>query len=57
MMITQATSNPLEYLLGLRRGKGQEPLTITMIGAGDNHHLRSMILVASSRLGGGNNQE
>ena len=37
--------------------KGQEPLTITMIGAGDNHHLRSMILAAPSRLGGGNHQE
>ena len=33
--ITQATSNSLEYLLALRRGK---PLTITTIGAGDNHH-------------------
>ena len=33
----QATSNPLEYLLALRWGKGQEPLTITTIGAGDNH--------------------
>ena len=38
-------------------GKGQEPLTITMIGAGDNHHLRSMILAAPSHLGGGNHQE
>ena len=38
MRITQATSNPLEYLLALRQGKGQEPLTITTIGAGDNHH-------------------
>ena len=38
-------------------GKGQEPLTITTIGAGDNHHLRSTILAAPSRLGGGNHQE
>ena len=37
--------------------KGQEPLTITTIGAGDNHHLRSTILAAPSRLGGGNHQE
>ena len=37
MRITQATSNPLEYLLALHRGKGQEPLRITMIGAEDNH--------------------
>ena len=36
--ITQATSNPLEYLFGSPPGKGQEPLTITTIGAGDNHH-------------------
>ena len=33
----QATSNPLEYLLALCEGKGQEPLTITTIGARDNH--------------------
>ena len=37
--------------------KGQEPLTITMIGIGDNHHLRSMILAALSHLGGSNHQE
>jgi hypothetical protein len=33
----QATSNLLEFLLALRRGKGQEPLTITTIGAKDKH--------------------
>ena len=33
----QATSNPLEYLLGLRWGKGQEPITITMIRDEDKH--------------------
>jgi hypothetical protein len=38
-------------------GKDQEPLTITMIGAGDNHLLRSTILVAPSRLGGGNHRQ
>ena len=38
-------------------GKGQEPLTITTIGVGDNHHLHSTILTAPSRLGGGNHQE
>ena len=37
MRITQATSNPLEYLLALRQGKAMNPLTITTIGAGDNH--------------------
>jgi hypothetical protein len=37
MRITQATSNPLEYLLALHRGKVKNPLTITMIGAGDKH--------------------
>ena len=42
---------------GAPPGKGQEPLTITMIGAGDNHHLRSTILAAPSRRGGGNHQE
>ena len=57
MRITQATSNSLKYLLALCRGQGQEPLTITTIGAGDNHHLHSTILAAPSRLGGGNHQE
>ena len=42
---------------GAPPGKGQEPLTITTIGAGDNHHLRSTILAAPSHLGGGNHQE
>ena len=42
---------------GAPPGKGQEPLKITTIRAGDNHHLRSMILAAPSRLGGGNHQE
>ena len=53
----QATSNPLEYLLALRRRKVKnpsqsprsEPKTITF--------LRSMILAAPSHLGGGNHQE
>ena len=57
MRITQATRNLLEYLLALRRGKvnnpsqspRSEPETITT--------LRSMILAAPSRLGGGNHQE
>jgi hypothetical protein len=30
-------SNPLEYLLALRRGKVKNTSQITMIGAGDNH--------------------
>ena len=57
MRITQAMSNPLEYLLVLRRGKVKnpsqsprsEPETITT--------LRSTILAAPSHLGGGNHQE
>ena len=53
--ITQATSNPLEYLLTFRRGKiknpsqSPRPETIT--------NLHSTILVALSHLGGGNHQE
>ena len=39
---------------GAPPGKGQEPLTITTIRAGDNHHLRLTILIAPSRLGDGN---
>ena len=39
MRITQATSNSLEYLFGSPPGKGQEPPTITTIGARDNHQL------------------
>ena len=57
MRITQATSNQLEYLLALHRGRVKnpsqsprsEPETITT--------LRSMILAAPSHLGGGNHQE
>ena len=57
MRITQATSNPLEYLLALHRGKVKnpsqsprsEPETITT--------LHSTILAAPSHLGGGNHQE
>jgi hypothetical protein len=37
MGITQATSNPLEYLLAYRWRKVKNPLTITTIGARDNH--------------------
>ena len=29
--VPQATSNPLEYILALRREKGQEPLTIIIL--------------------------
>ena len=57
MRITQATSNPLEYLLALRWGKVKnpsqsprsEPKTITT--------LRSTILTTPSHLGGSNHQE
>jgi hypothetical protein len=34
---SQAMSNPLELPLPLRRERHKNPLTITMIGAGDNH--------------------
>jgi hypothetical protein len=37
MRITQAMSNPLEYLLALHQGKVKNPLIITMIRAGDKH--------------------
>jgi hypothetical protein len=37
MRITQATSNPLVYLLALHRGKVRNSLAITTIAAGDNH--------------------
>jgi hypothetical protein len=57
MRITQATSNPLEYILALRQGKVKnlsqsprsEPETSTF--------LRLTIVAAPSRLGGGNHQE
>jgi hypothetical protein len=53
--ITQATSNPLEYLLALRHGMvknpSQSPEPETII------NFCSMILAAPSHLGGGNHQE
>ena len=42
---------------GSPSGKGQEPLTITMIGAGDNHQPPLDDPRCSKHLGGGNHQE
>jgi hypothetical protein len=57
MGITQATSNPLEYLLALYWGKvknqSQSPLSELKTIA----FLRSTILATPNRLGGGNQQE
>ena len=43
MRITQATSNSLEYLLALRRGKVKNP-SITMIRAGDKRNTNTKCL-------------
>ena len=53
----QATSNPLEYLLALHRGKVKNPSQSPRSKPETITFLRSMILAAPSRLGGGNHQE
>ena len=53
----QATSNPLEYLLTLRRGKVKNPSQSPRSEPETITNLRSTILAAPSRLGGGNHQE
>jgi hypothetical protein len=55
--ITQVTSNPLEYLLALRWGKVKNPSQSPRSEPETITNLRSMILAAPSRLGGGNHQE
>ena len=53
----QATSNPLEYLLALHRGKVKNPSQSPQLELETSTFLLSMILAAPSRLGGGNHQE
>ena len=57
MRITQATSNPLEYLLVLCRGKVKNPSQSPRSEPETITNLRSTILATPSRLGGGNRQE
>jgi hypothetical protein len=57
MRITQAKSNPLEYLLALRRGKVKNPSQSPRSEPETITNLRSTILAAPSRLGGGNHLE
>jgi hypothetical protein len=51
--ITQAMSNPLEYLLALRRGKVKNPSQSPRSEPETSTFLHSMILAAPSCLGGG----
>ena len=53
----QATSNPLEYLLALHRGKVKNPSQSSRSKLETSTFLRSTIIAAPSRLGGGNHQE
>ena len=57
MRITQATSNPLEYLLALCRGKVKNPSQSPRSEPETITNLRSTILAAPSHLGGDNHQE
>ena len=57
MRITQATSNPLEYLLALRWGKVKNPSQSPRLEPETMTTLCSTILAAPSRLDGGNHQE
>ena len=57
MRITQAMSNPLEYLLALYWGKVQNPSQSLRSEPETITNLHSMILAAPSHLGGGNHQE
>jgi hypothetical protein len=56
-MITQATSNPLEYLLALYRGKIKNPSQSPRSKPETSTFLRSTIHAAPSRLGSGNHQD
>ena len=53
----QAMSNPLEYLLPLCQGKVKNPSKSPRSEPETSTTLRSTILAAPSRLGGGNHQE
>jgi hypothetical protein len=57
MRITQATSNPLEYLLALCREKVKNPSQSPRSELETSTFLYSMILIAPSGLGGSNHQE
>jgi hypothetical protein len=57
MGITQAMSNPVEYLLALCWRKVKNPSQSPRSELERNTFLRSMILAAPSHLGGGNHQE
>ena len=57
MRITQATSNPLEYLLALRQGKVKNPSQSPWSEPKTNTTLCSTILAAPNHLGGDNHQE
>jgi hypothetical protein len=57
MRITQATSNPLEYLLALRRGKVKNPSQSPRSAPETSIFLSSTILVAPSCPGVSNHQE
>jgi hypothetical protein len=57
MRITQATTNPLEYLLALCQEKVKNASQSPRPEPKSSTFLRSMILVAPSHLGGGNHQE
>jgi hypothetical protein len=54
---SQATSNPLEYLLALHRGKVKNPSQSSRLEPETSTFLRSTILTALSHLGGDNHQE
>jgi hypothetical protein len=53
----QATSNPLEYLLAIHRGKVKNPSQSPRSELETSTTLRSTILAAPSHLGGGNHKE
>ena len=53
----QATSNPLEYLLALRRGKVKYPSQSPLSEPETITNLRLTILAAPSHLGGSNHKE
>jgi hypothetical protein len=58
MGITQATRNPLEYILALRQGKVKNPsLMKSLIGDGHGHKIFLTNQQVTNRLGDGNHQE
>ena len=57
MRITQAMTNPLEYLLAFYQEKVKNPSQSPRSEPETSTFLHSMILAAPSHLGGGNHQE